>query len=347
MSLASIDKPDAGSDAEVGAGSAFVASPYWLAAGILTLMFAAFALAGWAPLGFSIITVFLFAGPHNWFEARYFLTRMPARWGRLATYFTVGLGGVVLLTVAFASIAPVATWAGWDGEGWNIALAGWNSALVLWIMALVAMRSRQNPKRDWNWVYPVGFALMALNWLAPRAWDLALVYIHPLVALWILDREIAERKPQWQTAYRACLLLVPMLVGLLWWRLGAQPNLPGGDALSERITDHAGGSILYGVSTHFLVATHTFLEMLHYSVWLIAIPLVTWREEPWNLDQVPLARGGSPWRWLVIGSLVMGGLFVFGFWGGFLADYPGTRDFYFTVAMLHVLAEVPFLLRLL
>jgi hypothetical protein len=34
-------------------------------------------------------------------------------------------------------------------------------------------------------------------------------------------------------------------------------------------------------------------------------------------------------------------------WGAFLADYPATREVYFTVAMLHVLAEVPFLLRLL
>jgi hypothetical protein len=34
-------------------------------------------------------------------------------------------------------------------------------------------------------------------------------------------------------------------------------------------------------------------------------------------------------------------------WGAFLADYPLTRDVYFTVATLHVLAEVPFLLRLL
>jgi hypothetical protein len=35
------------------------------------LMTAATALlAGWMPLGFSIITVFLFAGPHNWIEVR-------------------------------------------------------------------------------------------------------------------------------------------------------------------------------------------------------------------------------------------------------------------------------------
>ena len=30
-------------------------------------------------------------------------------------------------------------------------------------------------------------------------------------------------------------------------------------------------------------------------------------------------------------------------WAGFLADYPLTRDVYFTVAMFHVLAEVPHL----
>jgi len=34
-------------------------------------------------------------------------------------------------------------------------------------------------------------------------------------------------------------------------------------------------------------------------------------------------------------------------WGGFLADYPETRDIYFTVAIVHVLAEIPFLLRAL
>src|SRR5262249_48082367 len=50
-------------------------------------------LAGWLPLGFSIVTVFLFAGPHNWLEARYFLTRLPARWGRLRGYFLFAFAG--------------------------------------------------------------------------------------------------------------------------------------------------------------------------------------------------------------------------------------------------------------
>lgn len=51
------------------------------------------AVAGLLPIPLSITAVFLFAGPHNWLEGEYFLTRMPARWGRLTAYFAVGLGG--------------------------------------------------------------------------------------------------------------------------------------------------------------------------------------------------------------------------------------------------------------
>jgi uncharacterized membrane protein YoaK (UPF0700 family) len=53
------------------------------------------------------------------------------------------------------------------------------------------------------------------------------------------------------------------------------------------------------------------------------------------------------WKLFVGGALTLGLLVVLGFWCGFLADYPLTRDVYFTVAMLHVLAEAPFLLRMI
>ena len=44
---------------------------------------------------FSIATIFLFAGPHNLMEFRYFAARMPVRWGRSRLYYSVGIGGVV------------------------------------------------------------------------------------------------------------------------------------------------------------------------------------------------------------------------------------------------------------
>src|ERR1700690_1965685 len=58
-------------------------------------------LAGWMPLRFSIVTVFLFAGPHNWLEMRYFLTRMPARWGRLRGFFALAFAGIFGFTASY------------------------------------------------------------------------------------------------------------------------------------------------------------------------------------------------------------------------------------------------------
>src|SRR5579862_2789725 len=58
-------------------------------------------LSGWAPLRFSIVTVFLSAGPHNWLEFRYFLTRLPARWGRLRNFFLTAFGGMFGLTGSY------------------------------------------------------------------------------------------------------------------------------------------------------------------------------------------------------------------------------------------------------
>src|SRR3954466_5850593 len=66
------------------------------ASAALAVACAAAVLAGWAPVGFSIVTVFLFAGPHNWLEFRYFLSKMPARWGPLRPYFLLAVGGVVV-----------------------------------------------------------------------------------------------------------------------------------------------------------------------------------------------------------------------------------------------------------
>src|ERR1700730_17753897 len=70
------------------------------------------ALAGWLPLGFSIVTVFLFAGPHNWLELRYFMGRMPARWGRRRCYFLFAFAGILGLSVT--SIVLFNTFGGLD-----------------------------------------------------------------------------------------------------------------------------------------------------------------------------------------------------------------------------------------
>jgi hypothetical protein len=45
--------------------------------------------------------------------------------------------------------------------------------------------------------------------------------------------------------------------------------------------------------------------------------------------------------------MVFAALLVVALWLGFSVDYTTTRDIYFTVAITHVLAEAPFLLKML
>lgn len=337
--LAALDRSDLARE-RVSGRHLFAALMLLLAAG------AAF-LAGWAPLGFSIVTVFLFAGPHNWFEFRYFLSRMPGRWGPLRGYFLFSFLGILALTALFAALPWAARTWHWSYQDWLTATALWNSLLLGWIIVLVQLRSRQRPYRDWFWTLPVAFLLLAANWLWPEHWDIGLVYLHPLIALWILDRELRRSRPEWRGTYHRCLACIPLLIGVLWWRLADAPPLPGTDLLSERITTHAGAMVLRNVSSHLLVATHTFLEMLHYGVWVLAIPLLGMKTAPWRIHTIPMTWRSPTWKMALGGLLVLSACVVLLLWACFLADYPTTRDVYFTVALMHVLAEAPFLLRAL
>src|SRR5262245_2589663 len=101
------------SRAGIGVGGVFFAS---CALGVAIL---AAVLAGWVPLGFSIVTVFLFAGPHNWYEFRYFLSRMPARWGPRKAFYLLGIGGAAGLAVLFAGASFLGRFGGWSLEGWE------------------------------------------------------------------------------------------------------------------------------------------------------------------------------------------------------------------------------------
>jgi hypothetical protein len=313
----------------------------------LGVMLASAVLAGWSPIQFSIVTVFLFAGPHNWFEFRYFLTRLPGRWGRLRGFFLLSFAGILGLTIVFAGLIFATDYGAIPGQSWQLLYPLWNTLLLLWIAALVNWRSRQNPRRDWGWVWPVALLLIALAWQYPLGWGLLIVYVHPLMAFWLLDRELRRSKPEWRPSFHVCLALLPLFLAVLWWKLSNTPPLTIAHPVDDAITQHAGSAILPGVSSHLLVATHTFLEMLHYGVWVVVIPLIGLRSAPWQLHRVPMARRSAAWRWGIATFLVCSLGVVLILWLGFLADYPTTRSVYFTVALAHVLAEVPFLLRAL
>src|SRR5438067_10330778 len=179
-----------------------------LALGFAGLAVAAAALAGAVPLAFSIATVFLFAGPHNWLEARYVLGRLPARVGKLRWFFLLSAAGIVGLTAGYAALPwliaelPDASWVG-------AVYAGWNTAFLFWVAALVWMRSRTNPRFDGGWVWPLACLICAGVWLNPYVLPVVLVYLHPLMALWLLDRELARSRPHWRRTYRCIVGCVP------------------------------------------------------------------------------------------------------------------------------------------
>jgi len=332
-------------------------------------------LASWLPLQVSVVTVFLFAGPHNWFELRYFLMRLPVRFGKSRNFFITAFAGIGFLTLTYVALPVLNSFNVWPDSAWPTILASWNTLLLLWLAALVWLRGKQKRGRNWSWAIPLALGLSSLNWLAPEFFSLGIVYLHPLVALWFLDRHLRRARPEWLGAYRRCLCLLPLLLAGMFWQLSRTPALADDNGLFWRITQHAGAQLLPNISSHVLVTMHVFLEMLHYGVWLVALPLIaplagagSRRQEQsaggipilvdhlplppapaafWDVKTVPLARHPRGFPKLMATALAFGVFLVAVLWFGFTVDYATTRDVYFTVAIAHVLAEAPFLLKML
>jgi hypothetical protein len=299
------------------------------------------------PLQMSIATIFVFAGVHNFMEFRYFAARMPLRWGRSRLFYSVGIGGVVILAAAYLVLYfSSGNWL-WSLNSWTVLTATWNTAFVLWLGIHFYLRGRQRPKSDWAWAFPAALFLAALAWLVPQYWSLSLVYLHPLIAMWFLDRQIRRTKPEWLRTYHYCLGSIPIFLLILWSLLAGQPNLPDGTNLFWRITQHAGSEILPGLSSYLLVATHVFLETIHYAIWILLIPLVDFRAVPWKIKEIALFANKRGFPKLVLAGLAVSVILVLVLWNGFAIDYTTTRDVYFAFAMAHVLAEFPFLIKML
>ena len=234
-------------------------------------------------------------------------------------------------------------------EAWSTIIASWNTLLLVWLALLVWLRAKQKARAKWTWLAPVGLALCSLNWLGPNFFSLAIVYIHPLVALWFLDRHLLRTRPEWSGVYRRCLCLLPLVLAAMIWQLSQSASLPDSNGLFWRITQHSGAEFLPQVSSHLLVSVHLFLELLHYGVWIIALPLIgrIAGARFWNVKTIPVARHPRGFPRIVAAVLVGAVVMVVGLWFGFSLDYATARDVYFTVAIAHVLAEAPFLLRMI
>jgi len=269
-------------------------------------------LAACFPVSLSIAAVVLFAGPHNWMEARYFVARMPVRWGRQRAFFLVAITGVIVLSATFSIIA--------------VNRSVWHTAAALWTLFLI-----RTVRRDALAVaLPLAFLWMAAAWAAPGWTDLSLIFLHPVAALWFVRRQIARTRPEWLPGFHVVLAaIVPLAFVILFFNGGTLASAPLSFAqlsLPPR-----------------LLALHAFLELLHYGAWVILLPLIGLAAAPWDFRRVPLVghRDGRPR--LVKLAFSAGGAAIVVLWICFLADYRTTREIYFTLAIVHVMAEVPFL----
>jgi len=309
--------------------------------------------AGWLPLQVSIVTVFLFAGPHNWFELRYFLMRLPVRFGRSRAFFLTAFTGLGILTITYLSLPLIYRATVWTNEAWLTLLGSWNTLLLAWVCVLALLRGKQKPRSNWTWIIPATMLVAALNWLQPEIFSLTLVYVHPLIALWFLDRQLRRTKPRWLKAYRRFLAVLPFVLSLMIWQLSQTTSLSEDNGLFWRITQHSGAELLPNISSHLLVSVHLFLEMLHYGVWIVALPLLGSLVQSGNYARVldfrtvPIAKHPRGFPKLVGTILALGAVVVVVLWIGFAVDYPTTRDIYFTIAIAHVMAEAPFLMKML
>jgi hypothetical protein len=289
---------------------------------------------GLAPLQASVWTVFLFAGPHNWMEARYFLARMPVRWLQARAFFLTGIGGALLLAASQAALHWAPEWL----PLWNVALCGWAGSLA-------ALRAREL-KRDCFLALPATLAAAGLAVSLPSLFALALVYLHPLAALWFLGRQIRLSRPEWLRHWRVLLMLVPACGLVLASCLNKAPHLGAANEVAFAIVRHAGAGLLTNLSSHLLVSVHVYLEILHYAVWIFALPMIGLGAKPWTYGTIPLLRHRLGWPRLVRTILLAGAAAALLLWACFLLDYAATRQVYFMVAVIHVLAEIPFLIRL-
>lgn len=322
-------------------------------------------MASWLPLQVSIVTVFMFAGPHNWFEFRYFLMRLPLKLGKSRNFFLTAFAGIAILTACYLALPFLYNATALTPGAWTNILATWNTLLLLWIGSLIWLRGKHR-RRDWSWAIPLALGVSAINWLQPEFFSLGIVYLHPLIALWFLDRHLRTTRRELLPVYHRCLILLPLLLLGIVWTQASAAELTNDNGLFWRITQHAGAELLPRIPSRILVSVHLFLEMLHYGVWIIALPLISPpgkgstakdSEEQvaqnvksnsiWKLESVPLARHSRGFPRLVGAALCLGIFAVVILWLAFSLDYATARDVYFTVAIAHVVAEAPFLLKML
>ena len=95
------------------------------------------------------------------------------------------------------------------------------------------------------------------------------------MAFWFLDRHLRRTRPDWVERTIAAWF-VPLVVAMIWF---FSHNDRAAGRQRSVLANYAtcGSRASARCFSHLLVSVHVFLEMLHYGVWLFALPLITAR----------------------------------------------------------------------
>ena len=181
------------------------------AGGFVALAAGAAALAGALPVEFSLATVFLFAGPHNWFEARYALGRLPARAGKLRGFFALSALGVAGLTVAYAAARAVGSIPLMPG-GLLVVEAVLVPGLVSSGMTLAAAISAMLIYRLVSWIF-----ISAIGWVVFFFMFRTETDVDPDAGLDEVDQSEASAMPSPNTTHRSATCRPEPAPSLQFW----------------------------------------------------------------------------------------------------------------------------------
>ena len=293
--------------------------------------------------------MFLFAGPHNWFEARYALGRLPARAGKLWGFFAVSARGHRRADRRLRRDPVAHRDVGQPYVHRRTRTRSWNTAFLFWVAALVWMRSRTNPRFDGGWVWPLACLTRGRRVAEPARAERGARL--PAPARWRCGCSTANwpgRGPRGGGRYWCAVACVPLLLGVLWWRLRERPDLPGrlirahdGDREPLRgVVPRRRLDALPGRGSHVPGDGPLRRVGRAHPAHRDAVVAVGTADDPRGAAEPSV---GARRRGVL---LVRAAASCVVLWVCFLLDYGTTRRVYFTVAMLHVLAEMPFLLRM-
>ena len=287
------------------------------------------ALVAWNPLLLTTLAVGLFAGPHNLMEARYLLGRLPGRAGKLKRYMALSALGVTGIGATSLTLA-------YTDNPYSLRI--WATLLLLWLGGLLLLRSRENPRRNWPWIEPAVLLACSWIWLSPITFGLALVLLHPILAIVVLGRELHfYRRPE-RAHYAAFVGAVLFGLAVLLAMLAIHPSRPPAAFRNLVLIDAP--SLTY-------LAVHAYLEIVHYAVWILLLPALASATRRGGLNLYPVLRKAPGRLWAARALLALGLLLSLGLWWGFAFHFEFTRALYFQLAIFHVLVEFPFLVRTL